>query len=157
MILYDRLKFGLLTKNRGRSKINRGGTIHEATQVSGCRRRRVGRQRRRRAGDRSIVTGDQLAHGNQLAQTLDTIFGGAEYFAQRLAEMTDQKFQVRVFAGGEIVPPLQVLRRGAERHGRNGPQRQYYYVGKDPTFGFDCTMPFGINERIDGVDRQAAG
>ena len=25
--------------------------------------------------------------------------------------------------------------------------RRYYYVGKDPTFGFACTVPFGFNAR----------
>ena len=42
-------------------------------------------------------------------KSLDTIYGGAEYFAKRVAEITDNKFQIRTFAGGEIVPPLQVL------------------------------------------------
>src|SRR3981081_4012219 len=45
-------------------------------------------------------------------KSLDTIFGGAEYFAKRVAEMTDNNFQIRVFAGGEIVQPLQVLDAG---------------------------------------------
>jgi TRAP-type mannitol/chloroaromatic compound transport system substrate-binding protein len=42
-------------------------------------------------------------------KSLDTIYGGAEYLAKRVAEMTDNKFQIRAFAGGEIVPALQVL------------------------------------------------
>ena len=81
-------------------------------------------------------------------KSLDTIFGGAEYFAQRLAEMTDQKFQVRVFAGGEIVPPLQVLDSVQNGTVEMGHSASYYYVGKDPTFTFDCTVPFGMNYRI---------
>jgi TRAP-type mannitol/chloroaromatic compound transport system substrate-binding protein len=81
-------------------------------------------------------------------KSLDTVFGGAEYFAQRLAEMTDQKFQVRVFAGGEIVPPLQVLDSVQNGTVEMGHSASYYYVGKDPTFTFDCTVPFGMNYRI---------
>ena len=42
-------------------------------------------------------------------KSLDTIYGGAEYLAKRVGEMTDNKFQIRAFAGGEIVPALQVL------------------------------------------------
>ena len=42
-------------------------------------------------------------------KSLDTIYGGAEYLAKRVAEATDNKFQIRVFAAGEIVPALQVL------------------------------------------------
>ena len=81
-------------------------------------------------------------------KSLDTIFGGAEYFAQRLAEMTDQNFKVRVFAGGEIVPPLQVLDSVQNGTVEMGHSASYYYVGKDPTFTFDCTVPLGMNYRI---------
>jgi len=81
-------------------------------------------------------------------KSLDTIFGGAEFFANRLAEMSDQKFQVRVFAGGEIVPPLQVLDAVQNGTVEMGHSASYYYVGKDPTFTFDATVPFGMNYRI---------
>ncbi len=42
-------------------------------------------------------------------KSLDTLFGGAEMVARRVGEITDGKFQIRVFAAGEIVPALQVL------------------------------------------------
>ena len=37
-------------------------------------------------------------------KSLDTIYGGAEYFAKQVAEMTDNKFQIQVFQAGELVP-----------------------------------------------------
>ena len=42
-------------------------------------------------------------------KSLDTLFGGAEMMAKAVAEATDNKFQIQVFAGGEIVPGLQVV------------------------------------------------
>ena len=42
-------------------------------------------------------------------KSLDTIYGAAEDFAKRVAALTDNKFQIRVFAAGEIVPGLQVV------------------------------------------------
>ena len=42
-------------------------------------------------------------------KALDTLYGGCEYFAKRVAEITDNKFQIQPFAAGEIVPGLQVL------------------------------------------------
>jgi TRAP-type mannitol/chloroaromatic compound transport system substrate-binding protein len=39
-------------------------------------------------------------------KSLDTIYGRAEVFAKSLAEMTDGRFQIRVFAPTEIVPGL---------------------------------------------------
>ena len=42
-------------------------------------------------------------------KALDTLYGGREYFSQRVAAITDNKFQIQSFASGEIVPGLQVL------------------------------------------------
>ena len=42
-------------------------------------------------------------------KSLDTIYGGAEFMAKQVAEMTDNKFQIQTFAAGEIVPGLQAL------------------------------------------------
>src|SRR5262249_42545041 len=42
-------------------------------------------------------------------KSLDTLFGACEQFAKRVAELTDNKFQIQLFAAGEIVPGLQVL------------------------------------------------
>jgi TRAP-type mannitol/chloroaromatic compound transport system substrate-binding protein len=80
-------------------------------------------------------------------KSLDTLFGGAEYVAKRVAEMTDNKFQIRAFAGGEIVPPLQVLDAVQNNTVELGHTACYYYIGKDPTFTFDTTIPFGLNTR----------
>jgi TRAP-type mannitol/chloroaromatic compound transport system substrate-binding protein len=80
-------------------------------------------------------------------KSLDTIYGGAEYLAKRVAEATDNRFQIRAFAGGEIVPALQVLDAVQNNTVELGHTASYYYVGKDPTFTFDCTVPFGLNTR----------
>ncbi|MDH3513480.1 MAG: ABC transporter substrate-binding protein, partial [Gammaproteobacteria bacterium] len=42
-------------------------------------------------------------------KSVDAIYGAAERVARRVGEITDGRFQIRVFAGGEIVPGLQVL------------------------------------------------
>lgn len=80
-------------------------------------------------------------------KSLDTIFGGAEVISKRVAELTDNKFQMRVFAAGEIVPGLQVLDAVQAGTVEAGHTVSYYYVGKDPTFAFDACMPFGLNVR----------
>jgi len=40
-------------------------------------------------------------------KSLDTIYGASEAFAKAVAEASDNKFQIQVFAAGEIVPGLQ--------------------------------------------------
>jgi TRAP-type mannitol/chloroaromatic compound transport system substrate-binding protein len=42
-------------------------------------------------------------------KSLDTLYGGCEYFCKRIADLTDNRFQIQPFAAGEIVPGLQVL------------------------------------------------
>ena len=80
-------------------------------------------------------------------KSLDTIFGAAEMIGRRVAELTDNKFQIRAFAAGEIVPGLQVLDAVQNGTVELGQTASYYYVGKDPTFAFETTVPFGLNAR----------
>src|SRR5207302_10488958 len=67
-------------------------------------------------------------------KSLDTLYGGAERFAKIVAEATDNKFQIRVFAAGEIVPGLQVLDAVQNGTVEMGQTATYYFFGKDPTF-----------------------
>ncbi|MFP5513760.1 MAG: TRAP transporter substrate-binding protein [Alphaproteobacteria bacterium] len=80
-------------------------------------------------------------------KSLDTIYGGADTIAARVAAATDGKFTIRPFAAGEIVPGLQVLDAVQNGTVECGHTASYYYVGKDPTFTFDATVPFGLNAR----------
>ena len=80
-------------------------------------------------------------------KSLDTIYGAAEVMARRVAEATDGRFEIRVFAGGEIVPGFQVLDAVQNATVEMGHSASYYYVGKDPTFAFDTALPFGLNAR----------
>src|SRR3954469_2002864 len=80
-------------------------------------------------------------------KSLDTLFGAVDRFTTHIAEATDNKFQIRAFAGGEIVPPLQVLDAVQNNTVEMGHSASYYYVGMDIEFGLDCTIPFGMNAR----------
>jgi TRAP-type mannitol/chloroaromatic compound transport system substrate-binding protein len=80
-------------------------------------------------------------------KSLDTIFGAGEHFAKRVAQLTDNKFQIRVFAAGEVVPGLQALDAVQNGTVEACHTASYYYVGKDPTFAFDTAIPFGLNTR----------
>jgi TRAP-type mannitol/chloroaromatic compound transport system substrate-binding protein len=80
-------------------------------------------------------------------KSLDTIFGGAETFARAVSESTDGKFQIQVFAAGEIVPGLQALDAVQSGTVEACQSALYYYWGKDPTMVFATTMPFGMNAR----------
>src|SRR4029450_8367995 len=80
-------------------------------------------------------------------KSLDTLYGAGEMLVKYAAEMTDNKFQIRIFAAGEIVPGLQVLDAVQNGTVEMGHTAGTYYVGKDPTFAFDTALPFGTNAR----------
>jgi TRAP-type mannitol/chloroaromatic compound transport system substrate-binding protein len=80
-------------------------------------------------------------------KSLDTIYGGAEVLAKRVAAITGGKFQIQVFAAGEIAPggqALDVVQNGTVECCHTC---SYYYVGKDRTFAFGTAVPFGMNAR----------
>ncbi len=80
-------------------------------------------------------------------KSLDTIYLAAEVMAKQVAEMTDNKFQIQVFAAGEIVPGLQALDATSNGTVEMSHTVSYYYVGKDPTFAIAASVPFGLNAR----------
>jgi TRAP-type mannitol/chloroaromatic compound transport system substrate-binding protein len=81
-------------------------------------------------------------------KSLDTIYGAVEVFAKTVAENTDNKFQIQVFAAGEIVPGLQALDATSNGTVEMAHTASYYYVGKDPAFAFGSALPFGLNPRM---------
>ena len=80
-------------------------------------------------------------------KSLDTLYGGCEYFCKRVAEVTDNRFQIQPFAAGEIVPGLQVLDAVANGTVEMGNTALYYYWGKNPAFTFGTSLPFGLDTR----------
>ena len=80
-------------------------------------------------------------------KSLDTIFGAAEIMARRVAQLTDGRFNIRVFPGGELVPALQVMDAVQADTVEMGHSASYYYFGKDATFAFDTAIPFGLTAR----------
>jgi len=81
-------------------------------------------------------------------KSLETLYGASEVFAKALAEATDNRFQIQVFASGEIVPGLQAADAVTNGTVECAHTASYYYVGKDPTFTFATCLPFGLNSRM---------
>jgi TRAP-type mannitol/chloroaromatic compound transport system substrate-binding protein len=80
-------------------------------------------------------------------KALDTIYGGAELLAKYVSDATDGKFQIQVFASGEIVPTAGALDAVQNNTVQAAHTCSYYYFGKDPTFAFGTAVPFGLNSR----------
>ena len=78
---------------------------------------------------------------------LDTLYGASQTIARVVGELTDGRFQLQPFAAGEIVPGLQVLDAVANGAVECGHTYTGYYIGKNPSFVFDGSVPFGLTPR----------
>lgn len=76
--------------------------------------------------------------------SLDTIFGGAQVFSERVAAMSGGRFKISPKPAGDLAPPLEVLnvvRQGAVPCGHTA---AYYYIGQNPATAFGTALPFGL-------------
>ncbi len=78
---------------------------------------------------------------------LDTIFGGAQTFAERVTAMTSGKFTMTARAAGELAPGLEVLNVVEQNSVQIGHTASYYYIGKSPITAFGTALPFGLTAR----------
>jgi TRAP-type mannitol/chloroaromatic compound transport system substrate-binding protein len=72
-------------------------------------------------------------------KSLDTLYGGAEHLCNRVSQMTGGKFNIKLFAAGEIVGGLQVADAVQNGTVECGHTAAYYYFGKDQTFALAPT------------------
>ena len=80
-------------------------------------------------------------------KALDTIYGAAEVFAQKVNAMSGGKFTVSVHPGGELMPPFGVVdgvQQGTVEMAHTAP---YYFFGKNDVFAIGTAIPFGLNSR----------
>src|SRR3954462_13628112 len=75
-------------------------------------------------------------------KSLDTLYGGAEHVCTRVSELTDGKFQIRPFAGGEIVAALPGAEGGPGGTRGNGHTAPFFFYGKSPAFAFGSALSF---------------
>jgi TRAP-type mannitol/chloroaromatic compound transport system substrate-binding protein len=87
----------------------------------------------------------QLA--SSFPKTLDTIFGGATRLAERVAQLTDNKFQIKIAAAGELMAPFAVFDATSKGEIQVSHTATYYYIDKNTAFAFDSALPFGMQQR----------
>lgn len=75
---------------------------------------------------------------------LDTIFGGAQTFAETVGTLTGGKFKINPRPAGEVAPGTEVLNVVQEGAFPIGHTASYYYVGKSPVTAFGTAVPFGL-------------
>ena len=69
----------------------------------------------------------------------------AERLAERVATMSAGRLTIKVYAGGELVPPLEVFDAVSRRTAELGHGAAYYWKGKVPAAQFFTAVPFGLS------------
>ncbi len=112
--------------------------------VAGC-----GSDQADRSGAPAVITQRNLRWRliSSFPRSLDTIFGAADVFSQRVLALTEGRFDIRVYPAGEIVPYDQVLESVQKGTVQMGHAASYYFKGKNPALPFDCSVPFGLTAR----------
>lgn len=72
---------------------------------------------------------------------------GAEKFAADVRLMSQQRLQITVHAGGELVPPLQVFDAVSQGTVEMGHGAAYYWAGIVPQAQFFSAVPFGMTAK----------
>ncbi|WP_129139522.1 TRAP transporter substrate-binding protein DctP [Modicisalibacter coralii] len=97
-----------------------------------------------------VASADEMPSVNWRMQALwdagTTPYNYEKKFVQRVAELTDGKFQIRLFAGGQLAPSAQAFE--AVRAGAFQMMKTFdgYEAGSVPAFAFTSTVPFGFPE-----------
>ena len=80
-------------------------------------------------------------------KSLDNLFGPSELFARSVSEATGGRFQISLYAAGEVVPAFSVVDAVQNHTVDCAHTAPYYFFGKDETFALDTAIPFGMNSR----------
>ncbi|MGH8166708.1 MAG: TRAP transporter substrate-binding protein, partial [Woeseiaceae bacterium] len=70
---------------------------------------------------------------------------GAENLADRIGRASGGRLTVKVFAGGELVPALEVFDAVSRGTAQMGHDASYYHRGKVPAAQYFTSVPFGQN------------
>jgi TRAP-type mannitol/chloroaromatic compound transport system substrate-binding protein len=70
---------------------------------------------------------------------------GVERFAKEVKKISDGRLTIQVFAGGQLIPPLQTFDAVSRGTVQMGHGAAYYWAGKVPAAQFFTAVPFGMN------------
>lgn len=71
----------------------------------------------------------------------------AEKYAQWVDELSNGQIKIKVYGGGELVPPLEAFDAVSQGAIEMGCGAAYYWAGKTPAAQFFAAVPFGMNSQ----------
>jgi TRAP-type mannitol/chloroaromatic compound transport system substrate-binding protein len=76
---------------------------------------------------------------------LDILQGSADQLARLVDEMTDRRFKIEVFPGGQKMPPFACFDAASQGTIEAFSGAAYYWAAKDPAAQWFASVPFGMN------------
>lgn len=70
---------------------------------------------------------------------------GADNLAERVEKASNSRLKIKVYAGGELVPALDVFDAVSRGTAQMGHDAAYYHRGKVPAAQYFTAVPFGLN------------
>jgi TRAP-type mannitol/chloroaromatic compound transport system substrate-binding protein len=98
--------------------------------------------------DTAAMTGGKTFQWNMVTSWPPGLPGlgvGAENLAKRIESASAGRLRIKVFAGGELVPALEVFDAVRSGTAHMGHDASYYHRGKVPAAQFFTAIPFGLN------------
>ncbi len=96
----------------------------------------------------STAAGDQRVYHWRMVTTwpkgLPGLGRAPEYFAEKVAAMSNGRLQIKVFGTGELVPAFGVFDAVSQGAVEMGHGASYYWKGKMPAAPFFAAVPFGM-------------
>ncbi|MEQ3694914.1 MAG: TRAP transporter substrate-binding protein [Thalassolituus sp.] len=81
-----------------------------------------------------------------------------ERFADKVAELSGGRLEIKVYGAGELVPALQVFDAVSQGTAEMGHSGAYYWKGKTPAAQFFTSVPFGLTaQEMDGWIQYGGG
>ncbi len=119
------------------------GAVALSTGLSACQ-----------SGDKPIETPNIITNKSYRWKLVTTwppnfpVLGkGATLFAQWVREMSGGRMDIRVYGGGELVPPLEVFEAVYSGAAEMGHGASYYWAGRSQAAQFFTSIPFGLNSQ----------
>ena len=124
-----------------RNIIRGAGLVGAATVVAAC----DGGASTQQSGGPAIVSQKRsLKMVTTWPKNFPGLGTGAERLARRIEALSDGNLTIKVYAGGELVGPLEAFDAVSQGKADMYHGGEYYWQGKSPAFNFFCTVPMGM-------------
>jgi TRAP-type mannitol/chloroaromatic compound transport system substrate-binding protein len=129
-------------KNIDRRKLLKGaGLIGAASVLSACD---AGGQNETAGAPAIISKKRRLKMVTTWPKNFPGLGTGAARLARRIEDLSDGNISIKLYAGGELVGPLEAFDAVSQGKADMYHGGEYYWQGKSPAFNFFCTVPMGM-------------